>query len=119
MPLRLYVDMDSLDHYVVGALRSAGIDVLTSPEAGNERALDERQVAFATAAGRAVYTANRADFARIHKERMTGGRSHAGIIVRADQRMPIGDQIRALRRLCEAHEPEAGVNLFEYLEDWL
>ena len=48
---------------VVAALRIAGIDVLTTREAGRLDAVDVDQLAFAASMGRAVYTANRGDFA--------------------------------------------------------
>lgn len=119
MGLRLYMDQDSGNDAVVNRLRVAGIDVVTAPGAGHQRASDVEQLAFATAEGRTIYTANRGDFARIHKEWMAEGRDHAGIITRSQQRMSVGDQVRGLRRLCAAFEPEAAVNLFEYLEGWV
>lgn len=117
MPLRVYMDMDSLDSNVVEALRAAGIDVLTTPEAGNERASDEDQLAFATAEGRVIYTANRADYSRLHAALMRAGGRHVGIIVRARQQTSIGKQIRGLGRICQAYEAEGLANLLVYLEN--
>jgi hypothetical protein len=90
MPLRLYVDHDSSAVAVVRALRERGIDVLTTQEAGLIRVPDGEQLAFATAEQRTLYTANRRDFARIHKQWMREGRTHTGIIVRSRQQVPIG-----------------------------
>jgi hypothetical protein len=53
------MDQDSLGKAVVKALLSAGIDVLTSSESGGERLSDVGQLEYATAEGRAIYTANR------------------------------------------------------------
>jgi len=58
MALRLYMDHDSLDRRVVDALRAAGVDVVTSDEAGNQRLSDHAQLEFSTNAGRALYSAN-------------------------------------------------------------
>jgi len=118
MGLRLYMDQDSLNDAVVAGLRLAGLDVVTAPEAARERASDAEQLAFAAAEGRALYTANRSDFARLHKEWMAQGRLHSGIITRSHQQMSVGDQLRALRRICAAFEPDAAANLFAYLEAW-
>lgn len=49
MTLGLYLDHDSSATALVRALRSEGVDVLTSREAGNERLPDEQQLAFASA----------------------------------------------------------------------
>jgi Holliday junction resolvase len=46
--IRLYVDHDSAERALVSELRRRGMDVLTSIEAGNARASDEEQLAFAT-----------------------------------------------------------------------
>lgn len=119
MPLRIYCDQDSLNHAVVAGLRLATIDVLTAAEAGNERATDLQQLEFAASEGRVIYTANRGDFARIHREWMAGQRNHAGIITRSRQRLSVGDQLRGMMRFCAAFEPATAVNLFEYLERWI
>lgn len=94
--VRLYMDHDSLDARVVSALRSQGCDVLTSLEAGNQRLPDDEQLSFAAQQQRAIYSANCGDFLRIHGQWMREGRSHAGILLRAQQRMQVGDQVRAL-----------------------
>lgn len=59
--VRLYMDQDSLDFDVISGLRMAGIDVLSSEEAGMKRATDEEQLNFATSGGRVIYTANQRD----------------------------------------------------------
>jgi len=67
--LRFYFDEDSLDHDVVDALRRAGIDVVTALDAGMIERPDEDHFAFAMSEGRILYTANVADFARLHARR--------------------------------------------------
>ena len=119
MPLRLYFDQDSLTEAVIDGLRGAAVDLVTSAEAGQERPPDSDQLAFATAEGRTLFSANVGDYSRLHREWMAAGRDHAGIIVRSYQQMPIGDQIRGLRRICAAFEPSTATNLFAYLEAWV
>lgn len=68
MPVRLYLDKDSLNRRVTAELRRLGLDVLTTSEVANDELADDLQLQFATGQGRAIYTANVADFARIHAE---------------------------------------------------
>ena len=46
------------------AFRAAGIDILTTPEAGRVGSGDGDQLAFAVSQERSLYTANKADFTR-------------------------------------------------------
>lgn len=91
------MDQDSLWGPVVDGLRADGFDVLTSLEASNQRASDFRQLEFATQEGRVIYTANRADFARLHAQWMRQGKHHAGIIIRVRQDESIAEQLRDLQ----------------------
>lgn len=118
MPLRLYMDKDSVSRAVIRALREAGVQALTTTEAGNDEISDEDQLQFATDEGRALYTANVRDFTRLHTSWLDSGRPHAGIIVRYHQRTPIGQQVRALLRICDAL-PDGAADRLEVLEDWL
>ena len=113
------MDQDSGNHAVVVALRSSGIDVLTAEEAGQKRLTDPEQLSFANEAGRAIVTANLIDFARLHSEWTAAGRVHSGIIVRRNQQMSIGDQIRTLLSLAAAFGALSLANRFEYLEAWI
>ncbi len=113
------MDQDSANALVVQRLRLAGFDILTSLEAGRERASDTEQLEFATAERRAIYTANRRDFAQLHRDWMTAGRDHAGIVTRSRQQLSVGDQVRGLTRICRRYEPNTAINAFEYLEAWL
>jgi predicted nuclease of predicted toxin-antitoxin system len=119
LPLRLYFDNDSLNRAVVSGLRGVGIDVLTTEEASRQRASDTEQLAFATWEQRMIFTADRADYTRLHGQWMRAGRTHAGIIVRINQQLAIGQQIRALRAICDNLVPEDAANRLEFLENWL
>ena len=65
MKVRLYLDED-VDVTLALALGQRGFDALTTQEAGNLHARDDDQLAFATETGRAFFTHNRGDFARLH-----------------------------------------------------
>lgn len=57
---------------------------------------DEEHLEFATSQSRVLYSANVRDYARIHKQWMVVGTSHAGIVVCNTQFWSVGEQIRRL-----------------------
>jgi len=97
--VRLYVDVDASEHAVVKALRQRGIDVLTATETCHEQLTDDRHLEFAASVGRPIYSLNARDFARLHAEYLTSGRSHAGIIVIPRQRYGTGEKVRRISDL--------------------
>lgn len=78
--VRLYLDRHILARLAVD-LRGRGFDVLRTEEAGKDTALDEEQLAFATAENRALLTFNIRDFAPLHDQWQAAYRPHAGIVV--------------------------------------
>jgi hypothetical protein len=78
--------------------------------------LDEDQLTFATQRGRVFFTHNRRDFARLHKEIISKGRSHAGIIL-SDQ-LPVGVLVRRLSNLCFQLIQEEMTSRLEFLGSW-
>lgn len=113
-----YIDHDSSEDALVGELRRLGVDVLTSLEAGNARLPDAEQLAFASSVGRAIFSANVKDFARIHRDWMVSGGTHSGIVVRRDQLMPVGAQIRRLADIASRFPPDRMTNFFLYIDSW-
>lgn len=108
-----------MDLRVFEALRRSGIDVMRSGDAGNRHLADELQLEYATGQGRAIYTANVRDFARIHRNWMAAGRTHGGIILRYSQRLAVGEQIRGLTRICLSVTDRQRLNFYDYIESWL
>src|SRR6266571_8813664 len=94
-----------MDHSLVRALRSHGVDVLTVAEAGRTQLSDGEQLMFAASEGRTLYTSNVGDFARLHRRWLDEERHHAGLIVLVDQLTDIGVQLRALLHICQALDP--------------
>lgn len=97
--LRFFLDEDVYAAVAV-ALRRAGVDAVSTPEAGRLGESDESQLSWATAAGRAIVTFNVAHFARLHAECLQQGRDHAGIVVSAQR--PVGETLRRLLALANA-----------------
>lgn len=73
--MKLYADED-FDHGVVARLRALGHDVVTVMDAHRRGLSDVEQLVYATDAGRALITFNRADYHALHRQRA----QHAGII---------------------------------------
>jgi hypothetical protein len=115
LALSLYIDEDSMRTGLLDAMRTAGFDVKTAAEAGNRAQLDPFQLDYATSLGRAIYTRNVRDYAALHERYMRAGASHAGIILLTNQRLSIGVQIRALRRLASEYAQHELVNRAWYL----
>ena len=104
---------------LVQALRDREFDVTTAGEARRRGWSDSDQLATATEQGRAIYTANVADFNRLHAASQAAGGRHAGIIVVPRQRMSVGEQLRAFVSLAGSLSAEEMTNRIEYLSYWL
>jgi hypothetical protein len=115
---RFYVDEDAMDGELIAGLRLNGLDVQSAHEAGLIETPDEVHLDFASGVGRALYTFNQADFPRIHGEWFAAGRTHAGIVVGAQQRYSVGEQIRRLIRIVTSLTAEQMVNRIEFLGSW-
>jgi hypothetical protein len=118
MTVRFYCDEDSTQHALVLALRKRGVDVLTALEAGTLGEPDDRQLAYAAAQGRAIYSSNVGDFCRLHTQWMAEERSHAGIVLAQQQQYSIGEQMMRLVRLVGALSAEEMQNRLEFLGSW-
>ena len=101
---------------VAGALRRAGFDAVSTPEAGRLRESDESQLHWAATQGRVFVTFNVGHFAGRHSEWLRHGRHHAGIIV--SRQLPIGDVLQRLTHLANTLEAEAMRDRLEFLSDW-
>jgi hypothetical protein len=66
MRISLYLDEDSHSSSLVQALRSRGVDVITTLEAGMLERGDQEQLEWATAQGRVVYSFNIGHFYHLH-----------------------------------------------------
>jgi predicted nuclease of predicted toxin-antitoxin system len=76
----VYTDED-VSNLVATLLRSRGLDVLTTIEAGMMGHSDAEQLTYATTYERCILTHNRVDFETLHLAYITGHQQHSGIIV--------------------------------------
>jgi hypothetical protein len=116
--IKIYIDADAMDSDLVAALRSRGVTVITSLDAGLAEKPDEEQLAFATARGCVLYTFNVSDFYRLHTQWIAEGREHAGIILAQQQRFSVGEQLRRILRLRATVTLERMRNQVEFLGNW-
>ncbi len=91
--IRLYLDEDVFKT-VTPALRARGFDAVSVHELGHYGWSDVEHLACAAAEGRTVFTFNASDYVALHKEYLTGGKTHAGIIV--SKQHPVRETIRRL-----------------------
>jgi Domain of unknown function (DUF5615) len=113
--IRLFTDEDVYGA-VAGALRSAGIDAVSTSEVGRLGESDESQLEWATAEKRAFMTFNVAHFAAMHTNWMRQNRHHAGIVLSSQR--SLRDLLRRLKRLAAALDSEAMCDRLEFLTDW-
>lgn len=112
---KLYVDEDACEDAVVVALRRMEIDVLTVLDVNRAGLDDVEQLRFATSVGRIIYSLNARHFAMIHREFLSRGEEHSGIIVIPRQRYSIGQKVRKLGRLLDNIDDVSFKNCLHFL----
>lgn len=112
---RFFTDED-IYAAIAPALRKAGLDAVSTPEASRLGESDESQLAWSASEGRVLVTFNVAHFAALHAAWIQQGRHHAGVVV-SNQR-PIGDILRRLMNLANTLDADMMQDRLEYLSDW-
>jgi len=79
---------------------------------------DRAHLMFAAAQGRVLYTFNIRDFYALHNQFVTGGESHAGLILVRQQQFSIGEQARRLFKLIATRSAEEMESRAEFLRAW-
>ena len=113
--IRFFTDEDVYGA-IAEALRRAGFDAISTPEAGRLRESDESQLNWAATQGRVFVTFNVGHFAGRHSEWLRRGQHHAGIVI--SQQRPIGDVLHRLLYLANTLQAEAMHDRLEFLGDW-
>lgn len=118
MQVRLYFDEDTMDSDVVRALRLRGVDAITAHDSELINSPDERQLEYATASERVLYSFNVSDYMALHVAYVSAGRHHAGLILAQQQRYSVGEQMRRLLRLVQMKPAEKMRDAVEFLSAW-
>jgi hypothetical protein len=113
--IRFFTDEDVYGA-VATALRQAGFDALSTPEAGRLGESDESQLAWAVARGYVFVTFNVSHFAKLHSDWLRLKQHHAGIVV--SQQRPLGDMLRRLLRLANTLDADEMADRLVFLGDW-
>ncbi|PSB30071.1 DUF5615 family PIN-like protein [Stenomitos frigidus] len=116
--IRLFIDEDSMDHRVVNALRSRGVDVTTVGEVRTTGFSDAEQLELATEQQRVLYTFNVGDFCQLHNIYMAEGRTHTGIMI-SSQDYAIGEQMRRVLKLMATESAESMINQLVFLSAYI
>jgi len=103
---------------LIAALRARHIDVLTASEAGMTDKSDEDHLAWAGRDSRVLYSFNIGDDCVLHKTRLSGGKTHGGIILAPQQRYSVGEQLRRLLQIINRVTAEEMRARLEYLANW-
>ena len=117
--IRIYIDEDSMKQVLVTALRNAEVDIITPLDVSRTGYSDEEQLKWATGEGRILYSANIADFCRIHSFLMAQGESHAGIVLVQQQRYSVGDLLRGILNLMDVISAEEMMNQVVFLSSYI
>jgi hypothetical protein len=115
IPPRFFTDEDVYSAVAIG-LRKAGLDAISTPEAGRRGESDESQLQYAIDDKRAIVTFNVAHFAALHADWISDGRNHWGIVVSCQR--SIGDTLSRLIRLAGTVDAKSMRNRLEFLSDW-
>ncbi|MEX2372399.1 MAG: DUF5615 family PIN-like protein [Dehalococcoidia bacterium] len=115
--LRFYLDED-LPRSLLNALRTRGVDVISTVEAHRRGHADGDQLAFATAQRRVVVTRNVGDFAALHRQVLEGGNSHAGIVALSRQRFMVGESAAAMLHMVRRLSAEEMIDQMLFLNTW-
>lgn len=113
----LYLDEDSQGHDFLAALRSVGVDVVSSTDSGMDGQADSEQLLFATSLGRVLYSRNIRDFRRLHIEYAGAGIAHAGLIFGISGLSP-GERTRRVLRILERFSAAQLADSEQFLSHW-
>jgi Domain of unknown function (DUF5615) len=78
--VKLYLD-ENLSPRIAELLRARGLDAVGALQAGNAQLTDFAQLRYATSQGRALVTADVADFVALAAELIASNTDHAGIVL--------------------------------------
>ncbi len=118
MSIRLYMDEDAMDQDLVAALRARDVDVITALDAKMIERTDREHLDYATEHGRVLCTFNVSHFYGLHKEYLSQGKPHAGIILMRQQHYSLGKRLRRLLHLIATKSANEMENWVEFLNAW-
>ena len=116
--IKLYLDEDVIGKPLVRALLSQSIEIVAAYGVGMAGREDAEHLNYSTSQALVLYSFNRKDYMSIHTAFMERGLSHAGIILGANNRYSVGEQMRRLLRLIDTLSFEEMRDKVEFLSVW-
>jgi hypothetical protein len=116
--IKLYVDEDAMGRPLIRTLKSNGVDVITASDVDMVSKDDEQHLEYATFLGRVLYSYNVRDYPSLNIRFWEEGRIHSGIVLAANSRYDVGEQLRRLLNLIDKRSAEEMVGQIEYLGGW-
>jgi len=115
MRVKFYLDED-VPLSFSEALKTRGVDVLSTQQAGNKGLADLEQLLFAVEHKRVMITHNKKDFMLLHKNFIEMKKQHQGIIL-TDQ-LPVGVLLKRVMKLWFTVDSDEMINRLEFLSTW-
>jgi predicted nuclease of predicted toxin-antitoxin system len=118
MKIKLYLDEDSMDRDLVRALEARGVDVTTALIEKMINRADFEHLNYATAHERVITSFNVGDFYALHRQYLSEGKPHGGMVLVRQQQYSVGEQMRRILKLIAAKSAEDMQNQVEFLSAW-
>lgn len=103
---------------LVRGLVGRGLDVRTALDCGMINRSDEEHLQYAASSSRVLFSYNVADYCRLHDVFLRSGRTHAGILLAAQQRLSVGEQMRGILAFVHRVAPQEMKSRLEFLSRW-
>ncbi len=118
MKIRLYMDEDSMDRDLVRALEARGVDVTTALIEKMINRDDLEHLDYATAHERVLVSFNVGDFYALHRQYLSEGKFHGGMVLVRQQQYSVGEQMWRVLKLIAVKSAEDMQNQIEFLSAW-
>ena len=113
--LPLYIDEDSVDRRFIRALERLKVDFVSARALGRVGVPDEDHLAFATAEGRMLLTANYHDFRALQASWAEAFRDHCGILIRVQNTVTPERLAELVHEELSQRTRETALNAFKVL----
>jgi predicted nuclease of predicted toxin-antitoxin system len=111
--VKLYLDED-VHKRLAQALRLRGFDVISAYEVEHRQVDDKDHLTYAAAQSRAIVTFNIPDFVQLHKDYVSSGKEHWGIIL--SEQLPISEMAHRLLYFLNRVTADEMKNQLRYLQ---
>lgn len=111
MSVKIYID-ESVPVAITAGLQRRGVAAFSARDCENLGVSDEKQLAYATEHGMAIFTHD-SDFLQLAHQCTNAGKHHCGVIYVHQHHLSIGECIRRLKEIADILEP---ADLYDHIE---